>query len=412
MDIAQQTEEQILLRQVKQSAGVIQAASSHQRDEAVKHLIEKLESRIDDILEANTLDLETSRDLALPSILLTWLRLTPQRLREVCGILEQVLDPFSFSAQGTFAQSSGQLVHYSPVGVIGFIYEALPELALILSGMCLKTGNALVLRGGTETSHTNRAIADVIQSALDAAKLPSETIVSLPASRRATVETLVKQNSGIDLVIPYGRPTLVQQVSHLSEIPTLRTSIGNCYLFWSSTGSLEQVQHVISRSHQGHPEAVNAVDKVIVPTSLQRPLLNLLWDNLEEEGFEIQGDQELCSDLPNLTPADPSVWGQPSLGKVLAFKLVDSLQQGVQWMNTYSSGHADCIVSDSSKEIHQFITQARSASVFVNRAPEFSRLKGEFRSSPAFCMAKRGGISAGVIDLYSLLKTQEVYQGT
>ena len=411
MDSAHPIEEKILLQQVKQASSAIQAATKLQRDKAVGHLIEQFESRLDEVLEANTLDLETSRDLALPTILISWLKLTPNRLQQVTGILEQLLDPLIFSQSGVFAQSGGRLVHYGPVGVIGFIYEALPELALILAGMCLKTGNALVLRGGTETSHTNSAIASIIQSALELANLPPETIVSLPANRHIPIETLVKANSGIDLIIPYGRPTLVQRVCHLSELPTIKSSIGNCYLFWSNTGSVEQVQSFIINSHQGHPEAVNAIDKVIIPNSLQRPLLNLLWDNLEEAGFEIQGDQELCSNFPDLTPADPEVWGQPSLKKVVSFKLVDTIQQGIQWMNTYSSGHADCIVSDSSKEIQTFMQSIRSASIFINRSPEFSRLKGKFHTSPAFGMAKQGGISEGVIDLSALLKAQEVYQG-
>ena len=412
MDSSRRTEEQLLLQQVKQAAITVQKTSTHQRDQAIRFLIEQFKARIDDLLETNTLDLETSRDLALPAVLLNWLKLTPNRLTKVTEILEQLLDPLCFPAVGIIAQSKGTLIHYSPVGVVGLIYEALPELALILAGMCLKTGNALVLRGGTETSHTNGAIADIIHAALDQAQLPLEAIVSLPANNRTSIETLTQHNSGIDLVIPYGRPALVQQISQVSEIPSIRTSMGNCYLFWSNSGSVEQVQTIIASSHRGHPEAVNAVDKVIIPNSLQRPLLNLLWDNLEEEGFEIQGDQELCSEFPDLDPADPAIWGQPSLRKMVAFKLVENIQQATQWINTYSSSHADCLVSDSSKEIDSFMQQTHSACLFINRSPEFSRLKGVFHSSLAFGMAQRGGLSGGVIDLYSLLKTKEIYQGS
>ncbi len=411
MDSSRLTEEQILLQQVKQAASTVQNSSSHQRDQAIRFLIEQFRARIDDLLETNTLDLETSRDLALPSILLHWLKLTPDRLHKTTEVLEQLLDPMCFSASGAVSHNGGRLIHYSPVGVVGLIYEALPELGIILAGMCLKTGNALVLRGGTEASHTNRAIADIIHGALEQAKLPLETITLLPPNSRTTVETLTKRGSGIDLVIPYGRPALIQQVSRVSEIPTLRSSIGNCYLFWSSSASVELVQSIISQSHRGHPEAVNAVDKVIIPASLQRPLLNLLWDNLEEEGFDIQVDQELSSEFPDLDPADPSIWGQPSLRKMVAFKLVDNIQQATKWMNTYSSGHADCLVTDSSKEINIFMKQVQSSCLFINRSSEFSRLKGAFHPSLAFGMAQRGGASTGVIDLYSLLTTTEIYQG-
>jgi glutamate-5-semialdehyde dehydrogenase len=411
MDSSPQTEEQLLLQQVKQAAITIQNTSIHQRDQAIRFLMAQFKARIDDLLETNTLDLETSRDLALPTVLLNWLKLTPDRLQQVTQILNQLLDPLGSPLSGTVLPSRGRLLHYSPVGVVGLIYEALPELAIILAGMCLKTGNALVLRGGTETSHTNQAIAEIIQTALEKAKLPQEAIVSLPCNSRISIETLTKAGSGLDLVIPYGRSALVQQVRRVSEIPTIRSAIGNCYLFWSNSGSVEQVQNIISSSHRGHPEAVNALDKVIIPNSLQRPLLNLLWDKLEEEGFEIQADQELRSDFPDLDPADPAIWGKPSLRKMVAFKLVENLQQGIQWINTYSSGHADCLVSDSSKEIKTFMAQTQSACIFVNRSPEFSRLKGMFHSSMAFGMAQRGGGRAGVIDLYSLLRAKEIYQG-
>ncbi len=402
-----------LLQRAKNAAPLLASRTIAERDHLIRLLIQSLRENQDMVLEANTLDLETSRDLAVPAVVLNWLKLTPDRLNQVLPVLERLLTlSINDVVRGVGVAARSTTLQVFPRGVIALIYEALPELSLIVTGMCLKTGNALVLRGGAETSHTNEAIAIIIREALAKAKGASQDwVVTLPANRSTSVESLVKQNTALDLVIPYGRPSLVQQVVSRSTIPVIHSCIGNCYLYWSHTASSEQVRSMVIESHRGLPEAVNAVEKILIPPNLQRPLLTLLWDNLEEEGFEIRGDQELCSEFQDLAPIDPEEWGQPYLKKVVAFKSVSDLEEGMTWINTYSSGHANCIVTDSYKESQLFRQKVRSATIFINQSPEFSRLSSSASGLVALGMAKLGGVYSGVVDLNALMNSQQIFQG-
>ncbi|MCM1985169.1 gamma-glutamyl-phosphate reductase [Lyngbya confervoides] len=405
-------DEKALLQRVGEAAIELQRLPLSVRERGIAVLTQTFQAEMNQVLEANTLDLETSRDLGVPGILLNWLKLTPDRLQQVIPLLNRLLSsPTPKLSSGYGLTQASTLVHRLPIGVIALIYEALPELALILAAMCIKTGNGLLLRGGAETSHSNAAIASLIQRSLTQAKLPADAIIALAADPNHPLDNLLAHPESLDLVIPYGRTSLVDRVVKLSQVPVVQTCIGNCYLFWSHTGSVDSVESVILTSHRGHPEAVNAVEKILIPSNLQRPLLTLLWDNLEEKGFEIQLDQELCDEFPEFRPFDPKSWGKPSFQKVLAFKLVADLPQAITWINTHSSGHADCIVTDSYKETQQFLQGVKSSTVFVNQSPEFSRLHSSPSGTVAFCMGKFGGARHGVIDLNSLLMEQHVFQG-
>lgn len=405
-------DEKALLQKARSAASILADLPMHKRDDVIRLFIETFGEFQDHILETNTLDLETSRDLAVPAVVLNWLKLTPDRLKCIEPIFKRLLSiSMGNLANGVGMASHSATVDIFPIGVIALVYEALPELALITAGMCIKTGNALILKGGAETSHTNEAIALIIRETLAKAKLSQDCVVSLPANRSTSVDTLVKQSSSLDLVIPYGRPSLVQQVVTRSTVPVIQTCIGNCYLYWSNQGAMEHVRKIVVESHRGWPEAVNAVEKILIPPTLQQPLLALLWDNLQEEGFEIRGDQDLCSEFQDLMPINPEEWGQPYLRKVLAFKVVADLDEGITWMNTYSSGHANCIVTDSYKESQQFRQRVNSATVFINQSPEFSRLTSSPTGSLALGMARMGGSRHGIIDLNSLMSQKQVFQG-
>jgi glutamate-5-semialdehyde dehydrogenase len=414
MELFNRTEEGQLLLQARQASVSLAHTSPRRREAVLQILIEQLRLHQDQILEANTLDLETSRELAVPGVVLNWLKLTPERLQLVFPVLEKLITAnLATSTEGQGMSGYGHVysvVYPVPVGVVALIYEALPELALILAGMCIKTGNALVLRGGTETSHTNKAIAQLLEQTCQQANLPTGSFQTIAPTAGNSMQSLVSQPNALDLVIPYGRPTLVQQVIRNATVPMVHTSIGNGYLFWANSGAGDLVRSMILDSHRGQPEAVNAIEKVLITPTLQRPLLNLLWDKLTEEGFEIRGDQELCSEYSELLPVNPEEWGTPYLRKIVAFKVVQDLQEGITWMNTYSSHHANCIVTDSYKESRIFVQDVKSSGVFINTSPQFSRLTSGPGNTVALGMAALGGASHGVISLNTLLTRKSIFQ--
>jgi glutamate-5-semialdehyde dehydrogenase len=385
------------------------------RSRGVQAMAKALKNSFDDILEANTLDLEASREMAVPELIWEWLRLTPERLQGTIQILQRIgelSDPIrrvmNASYQLDHSQTYCQLM---PLGVIALIYEAFPELAAIAAGFCIKTGNCLILRGGSEASQSNLVIAEALQAALDEAGLPSGCLELLPSEQGASIRDLVTQDRYLNLVIPYGRPTLVQQVMQQSTAPVLKSAMGNCYLYWSATGSLEMVRWVVLDSQASEPDPVNAIEKILINRSSKPSSLVILWNSLKEKGFELRGDAELVAEFPELlTLAAPSEWNQAYLNKTIAFKVVDSIESAISWMNQYSSGHADCLVTESYQESRQFALGVDSASVYINSSPRFSR--NPKRGDAVFLgMSNQKGYRRGMINLESLTTLKQVVQG-
>jgi glutamate-5-semialdehyde dehydrogenase len=301
--------------------------------------------------------------------------------------------------------------HLMPLGVIALIYEAFPELSAITAAFCIKTGNCLILRGGSEASQSNLVIAQALQAALDDAGLPDGCLQLLPSEQGASIRDLVTQDRYLNLVIPYGRPTLVQQVLEQSTAPVLRSAMGNCYLYWSATGTLDMVRWVILDSQASEPDPVNAIEKILINRHQKPSSLVMLWNSLKEKGFKLKGDAELVAEFPEqLTLAAESEWNQPYLNKTIAFKVVDNIESAISWLNQYSSGHADCIVTESYQESRQFALGVDSASVYINSSPRFSR--NPQRADAVFLgMSNQKGYRRGMISLEALTTLKQVIQG-
>ncbi len=393
----------------------LSAAKGTVRSRAVQAMAKALKSHQNDILEANTLDLEMSREMAVPDLLLDWLKLTPERIQNTIQILQhlsELPDPIGRVMTANFqvdqCQTYSQLM---PLGVIALVYEAFPDLGAIAAGLCIKTGNSLILKGGSEASHSNAAIAQALQFAVEDAELPLDCLQSLPADQGASIRDLVIQDRYLNLVIPYGRPSLIQQVVRQSTAPVLKSAIGNCYLYWSPSGSLDVTRWMIQDSHLSEPDPVNAIEKVLIHPHQSPSSLVMLWRSLREKGFEVRGDARLVTEFPELLLADDSEWSQAYLDRIVAFKVVDELRAAIDWINDYSSGHADCLATESYQESREFALGVNSASTYINASPRFYR--NPKRGDAIFLgMSNQKGHRRGLIGLETLTTTKHIVQGT
>ncbi|MBD2663145.1 glutamate-5-semialdehyde dehydrogenase [Richelia sinica FACHB-800] len=384
------------------------------RSRAVLAMAQALGRAFDDILEANTLDLEASREMAVSELILDWLKLTPSRLENTVAILQrlgELSDPLRRVRNAEYQQEDSQsYTQLMPLGVIGFIYEAFPDLGAIAAGFCIKTGNSIILKGSTEASHSNAAIAEVLQTAITEVGLPAGCVELVTAEHGTSLRDLVTQDQYINLVIPYGRSSLIQQVVRQATCPVLKSAMGNCYLYWSLNGSLDMVRWMILDSHQSEPDPVNAIEKVLIHRQALPSSLSVLWNSLKEKGFELKGDAELVEAFPQLQLAKEGEWGTPYLTKTVAFKLVDSLESAIAWINQYSSGHADSIVTESYQESRQFALGVNSASTYINASPRFSR--NPSRGDSVFLgMSNQKGHRRGFISLETLTTVKHIIQG-
>jgi glutamate-5-semialdehyde dehydrogenase len=402
-----------VLHESVRSARQLAATSNQQRERAVGSMATAMRAAFQDILEANTLDLEASRETGISDVLLDWLKLTPERLTRYIDLLARLgeLAPIhgnvDLSSQATDRHSYSQV---KPLGTVAFVYEALPELGAIAAGMSLKTGNSIILRGGAEAQHSNQAIATALQSGLEQVDLPP-TAIQLIDSTPSLLYALVTQTQQVNLVIPYGRPSLLHQVTQQATVPILPAAIGNCYLYWGANGDLDLVRHAICDSHVGEPDAVNAIEKVLIDTDRQSASLMLLWKSLKDKGFQLRGDRELVNSYGEyLQLAKEGEWNQPYLRKTIAFKSVQGVDEAIATIDRFSSGHADCIITDSYLETQRFVAGVNSAYVYINTSPRFYRYQ---RGSDRIWlgMSNYHGSQRGAIGLAALMATQQVMMG-
>lgn len=404
-----------IVRESNQAAAKLAQTSGAKRRQGVSVLAEVIENSFDEILEANTLDLEMSREMAVTEPIVNWLKLTPERLEMTVAILKQLsqsADPTRRLINAPYqlepSQTYCQLI---PLGTIALVYEAFPELAVIAAGMCLKTGNSLITRGCSTASNSNQTIAELLKKALVASDLPVSSIETVFPDSGISVQELVTQDRYLNLVIPYGRPSLVQQVAEKATATVLKTSIGNGYLYWSLSGDLELIRQVIVDSHDSEPDAVNAIEKVLVNKNLKSSALESLFHNLQQQGFSLRGDEVLVEKFPEyLKIMQPEEWKKPYLNKKVAFRYIDNLPQAIAWINRYSSGHADCIVTESYQEARLFAQDVDSALIYVNTSPKFSR-NPKGGSDVFLGMSNQKGYRQGLIGVETFTTIKQIVQG-
>lgn len=403
------------LYQVRQAARHLVEAGVANQSRLLEVMASELEKNQDQVLEANTLDLEASLEMAVPDLVLDWLKLTPERIQATARILRRLSslgDPRVLAQQplrrmNQSATGYGQVV---PLGIIGFVYEAFPDLAAIAAGLCVRTGNGLVLKGGNEASQSNQAIIQILHDALNRVGLPEDCILSLSANQSEAARTWLVQAEGVDLVIPYGRPSLIQQVMRQATISVLPTAMGNCYLYWAASGELETVTRLVLDSHRGEPDAVNAIEKVLIHESHSPAAVGQFCRQLWEQGFELRGDDSVRETIPDITPLEAAEWAQPYLQKTVALRRVENLNVAATWINLHSSGHADCLATESYRETYQFTQAIQSAAVYINASPRFSRSPTQ-ASAISLGMTSQRWRGSGFIGLEALMTVKHVIQG-
>jgi glutamate-5-semialdehyde dehydrogenase len=401
-----------LIRQVRQAVKALEKVE--QTTEALHLAAQALRKATDTILEANTLDLEASLEMAVPELVVEWLKLTPERLNTAITILERLanLDSITSVAYGSQLALSTTSHSYwlgEPLGVVGFVYEALPELAIVAAGLCLRAGNGLILKGGHEASQTNQAIADVFTSVLRQVDLPEQAILSISPSEGEAARRWLMQTTELDLLIPYGRASLVQQTVREANSPSLSTAIANCYLYWAHTAPAEVVANIIIDSQRGNPEPVNGIEKVIVDEKVSAVALNELGHLLEDKHLTMKA-VDTPTGSHHLSAEEGELWREAQLNRTIVVTRVPDLPSGIALINRYSNGHADCIVTNSYQESVQFTNQVRSASVYVNASPRFQRNAAQ-ASAIALGMSAQRGLKGGRITLETLLTHKTVVKG-
>ncbi len=401
-----------LIREVRQATAIFSQVG--QITEALHLIAQSLKEETDTILEANTLDLEASLEMAVPELIIDWLKLTPERLNAAITIVEHLMrtEPYISSCPQALGLAAPRHVHTytlrAPLGVVALVYEALPELAIIAAALCLSTGNGLILKGGHEASQTNQAIADVFQRALARAKLPEHLILAISPSEGEAARRWLMQTPDLDLLIPYGRASLVQKVVKEAISPTLSTAIGNCYLYWANRVPPEVVAHIIIDSQKGTPEPVNSIEKVLVNEKVAPNALDELKHLLHKANLTIE--EATAPSTLNYAAEATDLWYQAHLNHTITLCSVPDVTTAIALINEYSYGHTSCIVTSSYRESMQFISQAQTAMTYVNTSPRFQR-NAIHSSDIALGMSSQRRAQSGRITASSLTRCKTIING-
>ena len=364
------------LGQAARAAGrVIAASSAEARNQAVRTTASLIRERTGAIVEANTEDVEAARAhrddafidrLALDESRIEGLAVELEHIAELPDLLGRVSDVQD--------RSNGLKIGRMrvPIGVIGMIYEARPGVTVEAGGLCIKSGNAVILRGGSESYRSNQALADCLQEGLRQASLPPEGAQLLPTTDRAAIDALLKMDQWVDLIIPRGGTELIERVRNQTHIPMLKHLHGVCHVYIDDTADRDQAIRIAVNSKTQRYGVCNAMETLLVAESRAEELLPILGDAYAEHGVEIRGCPRTCELLKQAVPAAEEDWTEEYLSPILSVRVVADLDEAMDHIAKYGSQHTDAIVTADDERAKRFMREVDSSSVMVNTSTRFA----------------------------------------
>lgn len=329
----------------------------------------------DTILAANHLDVEAGKEKGMPQGLVDRLQLTHDRLlsmQEGLGQVADLPDPIG-SVMKENTRPNGLLIRQVrvPLGVIGIIYESRPNVTADAFGLCFKTGNAVILRGGSDAFHSNQAIVDSIRRALRKAGAPQDAVQLISDTRRETAAAFMKLDQYVDVLIPRGSAGLIHTVVHNSTIPVIETGSGNCHIYVDESADFAMALNIIFNAKTQRIGVCNACESLLVHTAVAKRFLPLLAQTLKEKDVELRGDECACSIVP-MTPASLEDWGKEYLDYILSVKTVSSVDEAIAHINRYNTGHSEAIITENQANADKFLKEVDAAAVYVNASTRFT----------------------------------------
>ena len=367
-------------KQAKQAAFVLSQLSQCEKNNALALIADQLEQEQERILAANAQDIAAAKQNGLSDAIIDRLLLTPARLQGIANDVRQVIslaDPVGKIIDGGLLDSGVKIERVRvPLGVIGTIYEARPNVTIDVASLCLKTGNAVILRGGKETQHSNQVLVEVVQNALSQAGLPKTAVQAITDPDRALVMELLKLDQYVDMIIPRGGAALHQLAKEHSTIPVIVGGIGVCHMFVEESADLEKALPVILNAKTQRPSTCNTLETLLVQRSIADAFLPKLAEALKEKNVKLHADSTALFLLQkagaNVVPLQEESLKQEWLSLDLNVVIVDDLTQAVAHIRQYGSQHSDSILTSSQKLAQQFIAQVDSAVVYVNASTRFT----------------------------------------
>lgn len=363
-------------KQARVAAQQIGVASTGQKNQALSFIAQALLDNEADILVANQKDLDAGTAKSLEPALMDRLALDSKRVAAMAEGVQQIAtlpDPVGEISNSRYMPSGIEVGHMRvPLGVIGIIYESRPNVTVDAAALCLKSGNATILRGGSEAAHSNQAIAQCIQQGLEQAGLSKHTVQVVETTDRAVVGALLKADEFVDVLIPRGGKSLVERVSKEAAVPVIKHLDGICHVYIDDEADLDKA-HAIAFNAKTHRYGVcNAMETLLVAESVSVKVLPKLCAAYRDEGVELRGCERAQTLFDDMTAATEEDWATEYLAPVLSIKVVDDMQHAMNHIAQYSSQHTESIVTQNIRKAREFLRAVDSSSVMVNASTRFA----------------------------------------
>jgi len=409
--------EEMLINQgqkAKRAARFLANASTSVKNQALYRMAEQLEAGQDAILAANQLDLELGRQQGLNSALLERLTLNPGRIKDMAQGLRDVAalpDPVGETVASSRRPNGLDISRVrTPIGVIGIIYESRPNVTADAAALCLKSGNAILLRGGEEALNSNRVIARIISAAAEESGIPEGAIQLVDSEDRQAAVFMMKMHQYLDVLIPRGGKGLKQAVLENAIVPIIMTGMGNCHVYVDEFADLDKAQPIVFNAKVQRPSVCNAAETLLVHHKVAAVFLPGMIDALKAAGVEIRGCEKTREIVPGIKAASSEDWGEEYLDLILAVKVVAHLDEAISHINQYGTGHSEAIVSENYSCVRRFLAEVDAAAVYANASTRFTD-GGEFGMGAEMGISTQKLHARGPMGLKELTTTKFIIQG-
>lgn len=376
----------------KEAAAALAQADGETKNRALRAAAQSVRENSATILEANERDMQAAEAKGLLRAMLDRLALTPERIEAIASGLEEVADlpdPVG-RVLAEWERPNGLRISRQsvPLGVIGIIYESRPNVTADAGGLCLKAGNAAILRGGSESFHSSTAIVACLQAGLKAAGLPETAVQAMPGTERELVGAMLRANAYIDVIVPRGGRSLIERVMNESRVPVMAHLDGICHVYVDGAADAKKARRIVLNAKMRRPGVCGAMETLLIDAQAMVGMLPSILDDLITEGCEVRGDPAVCGLDPRVLPATEADWSTEYLDAILSVKVVSGVEAAIRHINLYGSHHTDSIVTEDAATAERFLASVDSAIVLHNASTQFAD-GGEFG------MGAEIGISTG-----------------
>lgn len=401
-------------QKAKKASTVLNIATQDSKNNGLLQVSRALIENCEEILKANELDVIAAKENGMMESLVDRLKLTSERVKDMAKGLTDIItlqDPVG-EVTSMITRPNGLMIGCKrvPLGVIGIIYESRPNVTADAFGLCFKTGNAVILRGGSDAIYSNKIIVSIIRDALKKAGLPEDSVQLLEDTSRETAKAFMKLNKYVDVLIPRGGEGLIRSVIENSTIPVIETGTGNCHIYVDEFADFNMALSIIDNAKNQRLGVCNACESLIIHEKIAEEFIPLVYERLTQTGVEIRSCDRGRAVVKEMTPAADEDFYKEYLDKIISLKVVDSIEEAISHINAHNTGHSESIITKDYANSLKFLNEVDAAAVYVNASTRFTD-GGEFGFGAEIGISTQKLHARGPMGLVALTTTKYIIFG-